>query len=62
MLDEFYFAESLTYYTLENKPSKTGEYRLNELDDNLIENNHEECSYSPKIKMMISGGTMCCRK
>ena len=62
MLDEFYLAESLTYYTLENKPNKTGEYQLNELDDNLIENNHEECSYSPKIKMMISGETMYCRK
>ena len=32
------------FYTLENKPSKTGEYRLDKLDDNLIENNHEECS------------------
>ena len=30
--------------TLENKLSKTCEYQPDEVDDNLIENNHEECS------------------
>ena len=48
----------LAYYTLENKPNKTCEYQPDELDDNLIENNHEECSYPPKIKLMTSGETM----
>ena len=38
----------LAYYTFENKSSNTGEYQPDELDDNLIENNHEECSYPPK--------------
>ena len=48
ILDDFCYAEFWAYYTLENKPSKTGEYQPDELDDNLIENNHEECSYFPK--------------
>ena len=43
-LDNFCHAEFLAHYTFENKPSKTGEYQPDELDDNLIENNHEECS------------------
>ena len=58
----FCFAEFLAYYTLENKSSKTCEYQPDELDDQLIENNHEECSYPKKIKLMISGETMRCRK
>ena len=62
ILDNFCYAEFLAYYTLENKPSKTGEYQPDEFDDNLIENNREECSYRPKIKLMISGETMRCRK
>ena len=44
ILHDFCYAEFLAYYTLENKSSKTGEYQPDELDDNLIENNHEECS------------------
>ena len=52
----------MAYYTLENKPSKTGEYQPDELDDNLIENNHGECSHPKNTKLMISGKTMCCRK
>ena len=48
ILDDLCYAEFLAYYTLENKPNKTGEYQPDELDDNLIENNHEECSYPPK--------------
>ena len=43
-LDNFCQSEFLAYYTFENKPSKTGEYQPDELDDKLIENNHEECS------------------
>ena len=35
ILDEFCYAEFLAYYALENKPSKTGEYQRNELDDNF---------------------------
>ena len=60
ILDNFCYAEFLAYYTLESKSSKTGEYQPDELDDNLIENNHEECSYPPKMKLMISGQTMRC--
>ena len=35
ILDDFCYAEFLAYYTFENKPSKTGEYQPDELDDNL---------------------------
>ena len=28
----------------------------------MIENNHEGCSYTPKVKLMISEETMRCRK
>ena len=62
VLNNFCNAEFLAYYTLENKSSKTCEYQSNEFDDNLIESNHEECSYPPKIKLMISGETMQYRK
>ena len=61
-LKDFRYAESLAYYTLENKSNKTCEYQLDELDENLIENNYEDCSYPPKIELMISGETMKCRK
>ena len=44
MLDDFCYTEFLAYYTLENKPSKTGEYQPHESDANLIENNHEDCA------------------
>ena len=37
-------------------------YQPDELDNNLIENNHKECFYLQKIKLMISGETMPCRK
>ena len=60
ILDDFCYAEFLAHYTLKNKPSKTVEYQPVELDDNLIENNHEESSYPKKIKLMISGETMRC--
>ena len=33
----------------ESKSNKSCEYQPCELDDNLIENNHEECSSSQKI-------------
>ena len=38
LLDNLCYAEFLAYYTFENKPSKTGEYQPDKLDDNLIEN------------------------
>ena len=44
ILDDFCYAEFLQYYTLENNSSKTCEHQSNVLDDNVIENNHEECS------------------
>ena len=50
---DFCYTEFLAYYTLGNKPSKTGEYQPDELDDNLIENNHEECSYPPPPSLPI---------
>ena len=40
ILDDFCYVEFLAYYTLEIKSSKTVEYQPDELDDNLIENNH----------------------
>ena len=43
----FCYAEFFVYYTLENKSSKNCEYQPDELNDNLIENNHEKCSYPP---------------
>ena len=64
VLNDFCYAEFLAYYTLENKLNKTCD-ELNqpdELDDNLTENNHEECSYLKNIKLMISGETIRCRK
>ena len=42
------YAEFLTYYTLENKSNKACEYQSDELDENVIDNNHEECSYQKK--------------
>ena len=44
------------------KSSKTCEYQPDEFDDNMIESNHEECSYPSKMKLMISGKAMRCRK
>ena len=54
VLNDFCYVESWTYYTLENKSNKTCEYQPVELNDNLIENIYEECSYPLKIKLMIS--------
>ena len=48
ILDNFCYAKFLAYCALENKSSKTGKYKADKLDDNLIENNHEGCSYPPK--------------
>ena len=62
VLNNFCYAEFLAYYPLGNKSNKTCEYQPEELDDNVIENNHEECSYPPKIKLMILGETMRYRK
>ena len=49
ILDVFCYAEFLAYYTLKNKSSKTGECKPDKVDDNFIENYHEECSYSQKL-------------
>ena len=61
-LNDFCYAEFLAYYTLENKSSNSCEYQTNELDDSLVEKNHEESSYSKQIKLMISGERMRCHK
>ena len=63
-LDDFCYAEFLAHDILEKKPSKNDEYQPDELqpNDNLIENNHEECSYPPNIKLIVSVETMYCRK
>ena len=60
--DDFSYAEFLAYHTLENKPSKTREYLPDELDENLIENNHKERSCLQKFKLMIARETMRFRK
>ena len=39
-LDNFCCIEVLAFYVLERKSSKACEYSPDELDDNLIENNH----------------------
>ena len=57
--NDFCCAEFIANYTLENK---TCEYQPDELDDNLIENNHEECSCLTKFQLMISGETIRCHK
>ena len=61
-LEDVCYTEFLANYTLENKSGKTCEYQPGELDDNLIENNHDECFYRKKIELMISGEAMRCRK
>ena len=50
VLIDFCYGEFLAYYTLENKSSQICEYLPDELDDDLIENNHE-------VKLVISGKT-----
>ena len=47
-----------------NKSSRTCEYQLDEFDDNLVRNDHENNHVltPPKIKLMIAGETMQCRK
>ena len=62
ILNDFCYAALLACYTLENKSCKTCEYQPGQLGDNLIENNHEECSYTPKIELMISEKRMWCCK
>ena len=43
LLIDFCYAKFLAYYIVEKKSNKTCEYQPNELDDNLIKNNHKEC-------------------
>ena len=62
IFEDFCYREFLGCYKIENKSSKTCDYQWDELDDNLIENNHQECFYLPKIKSMISGERMSCLK
>ena len=47
-----------------NKSSRTCEYQLDEFDDNLVRNDHENNHVltPPKIRLMIAGETMQCRK
>ena len=45
ILDNF----CLAYYTLENKPSKTGEYQPDQLHNNLIQNNHKNVLTPQKL-------------
>ena len=52
VLNGFCYAEFLAYYMLENKSNKTCEYQPDELDDNLIENSHEERSYAKNTKLI----------
>ena len=47
---------------LKKESSNTGEYQPDELDDNMIENNHEECSYRKKSQFIILGEKMRCQK
>ena len=61
-LNDFCYAEFLAYYTLASKSNNTYDYQPDELDDNLIENNHEECSYPKQTTLMNSGEKMRCRK
>ena len=49
VLNNFCFPEILACSILEKKSNKTCEYHPNELDDNLIEKSHEECSYPQKL-------------
>ena len=55
LLNNICSAEFLAIYTLESKSCKTCEYKPDELDDNLIENNDVERSYPIRIKLMFSG-------
>ena len=60
--NNFYYATFIAYYTLEYKSIENCEYQSDELDDNLTGNGHGECSYPPKINLMILGETIRCRK
>ena len=62
VLNDFYYAKFSAYYTLENKWSKTCGFQPDKLDDNFIENNHDDCSYPPKNELIISEDTIQCRK
>ena len=42
--------------------SETCYHQQDEVDDNLIMNNHKEFFYTPKIELMISEKTVRCRK
>ena len=48
ILNDFSNTEFLAYYVHINKSNKTCKYQPVENDDNLIENNHEECSNPTK--------------
>ena len=47
VLNNFYYGEFLTYYTVENKSRKTCKYQPDDFDDNLIGINHIERTYPP---------------
>ena len=48
--NNFCQAAFLAYCTLENQSNKAWEYHQHELDDKLIENNREECSYNGMLQ------------
>ena len=60
--NNFYYGTFIACYTTEYKSIENCEYQSDELDDNLTGNGHGECSYSPKINLMILGETIQCRK
>lgn len=58
----FSYAGFPAYWTLKTKSNKTCECQPDELDDNLMENNHEEYSFPQEIRLMISVEIMKCRR
>ena len=61
-LNDFCYAECFAYYTLENKSSNSCQHQPEELDETLIEKNHEDPSYPKQIKLMILGERIRCRQ
>ena len=64
ILDDFCYAEFSAYYINDTNRLKDSdsEYQPDELQDKLIDNNHEENGYPKQIKLMKSKQVMRCRK
>ena len=60
VLNDFCYAKILACYTRKNKSSNSCECQPDELNDSLIEKNHES-SYPKQMKFMISREGMRCR-